>query len=70
MSVCQTRFIIITFFSDAPRCAIPPTLQGVGMKEPVNVTCTVLADPPDVTFYWSFNNSVRREQSESVGSDR
>ncbi|KAK3850590.1 hypothetical protein Pcinc_042712, partial [Petrolisthes cinctipes] len=38
--------------------------------EPLNVTCRVDADPPDVTFSWTFNNSVRREQSKVLPSQR
>ncbi|XP_063595403.1 uncharacterized protein LOC134772367 [Penaeus indicus] len=54
----------------APRCAVSPSLRGVGLQEPINVTCEVDADPVDVTFTWTFNNSVRREQSEIVDSKR
>ncbi|XP_042863985.1 nephrin-like [Penaeus japonicus] len=54
----------------APRCAVSPSLRGVGLQEPINVTCEVDADPPDVTFTWTFNNSVRREQSEIVDGKR
>ncbi|XP_042243331.1 nephrin-like isoform X2 [Homarus americanus] len=54
----------------APRCSVSPSLRGVGLLEPLNVTCLVDADPPDVTFSWTFNNSVRREQSEVVSNQR
>ncbi|KAF2364043.1 Immunoglobulin [Trinorchestia longiramus] len=54
----------------APMCAVAPSLRGVGLKETVNITCRVDADPPDVTFYWTFNNSVRREQTEVLKPHR
>nr|XP_045589849.1 nephrin-like [Procambarus clarkii] len=54
----------------APRCSVSPSLRGVGLLEPLNVSCQVDANPPDVTFSWTFNNSVRREQSEQVNSKR
>ncbi|XP_047741161.1 nephrin, partial [Hyalella azteca] len=54
----------------APMCAVAPSLRGVGLKETVNISCRVDADPPDVTFYWTFNNSVRREQTEILKPHR
>ncbi|CAL4061783.1 unnamed protein product, partial [Meganyctiphanes norvegica] len=51
----------------APRCAVAPALRGVAMFELTNISCAVDADPANVTFSWTFNNSVRRDQSEKVG---
>ena len=56
--------------ADAPRCTAAPSLRGVALREPVNVTCTVDADPSEVKFFWTFNNSARKEQSEVVPKDR
>lgn len=56
--------------SDAPVCAVVPSLRGVALREAVNISCRVDADPPDVDFYWTFNNSVRREQTELLQSNR
>ncbi|XP_071528019.1 nephrin-like [Panulirus ornatus] len=54
----------------APRCAVAPALRGVALLEPTNITCAVDADPANVTFRWTFNNSVRRDQSEVLDSKR
>ncbi|XP_069191365.1 nephrin isoform X2 [Procambarus clarkii] len=54
----------------APRCAVAPALRGVALFELTNITCVVDADPINVTFKWTFNNSVRRDQSEVVSSRR
>ncbi|XP_069959342.1 nephrin-like [Cherax quadricarinatus] len=54
----------------APRCAVAPALRGVALFELTNITCAVDADPVNVTFKWTFNNSVRRDQSEVVSSRR
>ncbi|XP_069969605.1 nephrin-like [Penaeus vannamei] len=53
-----------------PRCAVAPSLRGVALYELTNITCAVDADPPNVTFTWTFNNSVRRDQSEVVSGRR
>ncbi|XP_066958708.1 nephrin-like [Macrobrachium rosenbergii] len=54
----------------APRCVVSPSLRGVALTERTNITCAVDADPANVTFTWTFNNSVRRDQSQVVTSDR
>ncbi|CAG2121840.1 unnamed protein product, partial [Medioppia subpectinata] len=42
----------------APVCrADQRTIYGVAKREPIKVPCDVDADPPQVTFRWSFNNS-------------
>ncbi|XP_063853448.1 nephrin-like [Scylla paramamosain] len=46
----------------APRCTVSPSLRGAPLREPLNLTCRVDADPPDVQFTWTFNNSVRRDK--------
>ncbi|XP_018019424.1 nephrin [Hyalella azteca] len=50
----------------APRCSVPPSLRGVGLYEPTTIRCAVDADPSNVTFRWTFNNSARKDASESV----
>ncbi|XP_068245095.1 nephrin-like [Palaemon carinicauda] len=54
----------------SPRCVVSPSLRGVALTEPTNITCAVDADPANVTFTWTFNNSVRRDQSQTLASDR
>ncbi|XP_050699820.1 hemicentin-1-like [Eriocheir sinensis] len=54
----------------APRCTVSPVLRGVAMREALNVTCRVEADPPDVSFTWTFNNSVRRDHNKVFGEAR
>ena len=57
-------------FLDAPMCIVAASVQGVALKESLNLTCRVNADPPNVTFHWTFNNSVRREQTEVMQTHR
>lgn len=33
-------------------------MHGVGKGEMVDVVCGVVANPSEVTFYWTFNNSA------------
>ncbi|KAG8192242.1 hypothetical protein JTE90_014100 [Oedothorax gibbosus] len=43
----------------APVCRHPNVaVHGVARYEAVNVSCEVEADPPDVSFKWSLNNTV------------
>ena len=45
---------------DAPVCsAEQKTLYGVATREPVQVPCDVNADPPQVSFHWTLNNSLK-----------
>ncbi|XP_068229304.1 nephrin-like [Palaemon carinicauda] len=53
----------------APRCTVTPALIGVGLFESLNVSCLVDADPPDVSFTWTFNNSIRREHNKIISPD-
>ncbi|KAF4525470.1 hypothetical protein B566_EDAN004882, partial [Ephemera danica] len=50
------------FFLDvlyAPTCRTGQTrVHGVAKQERSRISCTVDANPPDVTFTWSFNNSA------------
>ncbi|XP_064103384.1 LOW QUALITY PROTEIN: nephrin-like [Macrobrachium nipponense] len=48
----------------SPRCAVSPSLRGVALFELTNITCEVDADPFNVSFKWTFHNSVRRDQSQ------
>ncbi|XP_076043918.1 nephrin-like isoform X2 [Oratosquilla oratoria] len=65
----QSNVVNITI-KYAPRCAVDPALRGVGFFEHLNVTCVVDADPPNVSFTWTFNNSVRNEQGQDISSNR
>lgn len=45
--------------TDAPRCKTgQKVVYGVARRDPINVSCEVDADPPQVMFQWSLNNSV------------
>lgn len=42
----------------APVCSHPsPQVLGAQIEEALRVRCSVTANPPDVTFFWQFNNS-------------
>ncbi|XP_059053190.1 hemicentin-1-like [Achroia grisella] len=42
----------------APVCSHPsPQVLGAQIDEALRVRCSVTANPPDVTFFWQFNNS-------------
>lgn len=46
------------FVSDAPVCRNTEiTIIGASLDEVLKVRCHVAADPSDVTFTWTFNNS-------------
>lgn len=54
----KNPFFIILLISDKPVCKEDQrTLFGVAKREPIQVPCTVEADPPEVNFRWLFNNS-------------
>ncbi|GIY27242.1 uncharacterized protein CEXT_286451 [Caerostris extrusa] len=36
-------------------------MYGIARHEEANVSCAVEADPPEVAFRWSFNNTVSAE---------
>lgn len=43
---------------DAPVCMHnSPQVLGAQLEETLRVRCSVTANPPDVTFFWQFNNS-------------
>ncbi|KAL4709843.1 hypothetical protein ACJJTC_000330 [Scirpophaga incertulas] len=51
----QTTHLSIQY---APVCAhISPQVLGAQIEEVLRVRCSVTANPPDVTFFWQFNNS-------------
>lgn len=51
----------------APVCRqMHSAVHGVARYEAVNVSCEVEADPPDVVFRWSLNNSVDNVEIDSV----
>ncbi|KAG8235232.1 hypothetical protein J437_LFUL010382 [Ladona fulva] len=44
---------------DSPTCAPNQTrVHGVAKQEKANISCTVEANPPEVHFRWTFNNSA------------
>lgn len=44
---------------DAPTCAPNQTrIHGVAKQENAQIKCIVDANPPDVEFKWTFNNSA------------
>lgn len=45
-------------YTDAPVCEHSlPQVLGAQLDEALRVRCSVTANPPDVTFFWQFNNS-------------
>ena len=58
----QPSLVIKTIFScliDAPTCKPNQTrIHGVAKQEKANISCQVDANPSDVSFRWSFNNSA------------
>lgn len=46
-------------FTDTPVCVKgQKSVYGVARHEEANVSCTVEADPAEVAFRWTFNNSI------------
>lgn len=46
-------------YTDAPSCAPNQTrIYGVAKQENAQIKCTVEANPPEVEFRWTFNNSA------------
>lgn len=44
---------------DAPSCSPnQPRIYGVAKQEQAQIRCSVDANPPDVEFKWTFNNSA------------
>lgn len=60
----------ICFTADSPVC-VPgqKILYGATRHEEVKVLCEVDADPPDVTFRWSFNKSGENMEDVSYISE-
>lgn len=59
-------FIFFHVFTDTPTCKSNQTrVYGVAKLEKVNISCEVEANPSDVVFKWSFNNS---QESFDIGS--
>ncbi|XP_013170499.1 PREDICTED: neural cell adhesion molecule 1-like [Papilio xuthus] len=51
----QTTHLSIQY---APVCTLSsPQVLGAQLDETLRVRCSVKANPPDVTFFWQFNNS-------------
>lgn len=54
-----SRFVSCARFADAPTCAPnQPRVYGVAKQENAEIRCVVDANPPDVEFKWTFNNSA------------
>jgi hypothetical protein len=50
---------LFIYYLDVPVCkSVQPRIYGVSKRELVNVLCEVEANPPDVRFRWTFNNSA------------
>lgn len=48
-------------FSDAPVCiSSSVTIVGASIDESVTIACRISADPPKVSFEWTFSNSGER----------
>ena len=51
--------ISISRFADVPVCAnSQPVIYGVSKNELVDIVCSVEANPAEVHFKWTFNNSA------------
>lgn len=59
-SIENLAMILTTcLFTDAPVCSSRQRfLYGVAKREPIQVPCTVEADPSVTSFRWSFNNTI------------
>lgn len=57
----QTNLHSILNFSDAPVCiSSSVTIVGASIDESVAIACRISADPPKVSFEWTFSNSGER----------
>ena len=57
MNMCCTVYMYL--YLDVPVCkSVQPMIYGVSKRELVNVLCEVEANPADVEFRWTFNNSA------------
>lgn len=58
--VTTFRFFSSSYFStDAPSCSPNQSrVYGVAKQEQAQIKCIVDANPPDVEFKWTFNNSA------------
>jgi hypothetical protein len=59
-SKCKYTLLPFTILcADAPTCKANQTrLHGVAKQEKASISCEVEANPPDVQFRWTFNNSA------------
>jgi len=49
----------ISNLTDAPTCALGQArVYGVAKQENAQIKCVVDANPPEVEFKWTFNNSA------------
>ena len=54
-----TTFLCLFIILDAPTCAPnQPRVYGVAKQENAQIKCIVDANPPEVEFKWTFNNSA------------
>lgn len=63
--ICYALFVTLSLLlslptnADAPSCAPnQPRVYGVAKQEQAQIKCTVDANPSDVEFKWTFNNSA------------
>lgn len=55
----NNKIITNTHIIDAPTCAPnQPRIYGVAKQENAQIKCVVDANPPEVEFKWTFNNSA------------
>ena len=55
------HFFLSHPFSDAPVCiSSSVTIVGASIDESVTIACRISADPPKVSFEWTFSNSGER----------
>ncbi|GFT06899.1 uncharacterized protein NPIL_537671 [Nephila pilipes] len=60
-------YLLVQF---APVCKfLNPVFFGISTTETVNLTCDVEANPSDVHFLWSFNNSVLGENFTNLSTE-
>ncbi|KAK8403324.1 hypothetical protein O3P69_000444 [Scylla paramamosain] len=60
---------LLSLLADSPRCVLTPGVVGAALGQVTNVTCRVEADPPNVTFMWSFSNAARHSRSRPIDRD-
>lgn len=58
-NISDKNDVFLYSFIDAPSCSPnQPRVYGVAKQEQAQIRCTVDANPSDVEFKWTFNNSA------------